>query len=558
MNFTKSSPIAIAVFAAAASLAAQTFHSAPADAAAQENKYLSAADIEAGGKVYQARCSACHGPTAKGQGNIPALATGATQQAKPGEVFWYITKGDLGNGMPSWAMLPEADRWQVVSYVKSLGGGGGAAAAPAAASSGGAGAASTAKFDAPAPTPPFTDFRFEKPGLTRKITVADLPKPYATQSAGNGPKIVAKPEGVWPQVPDGFKVELYSKDVDGPRMIRTAPNGDIVVAESQKGRITILRGLTADGKAEKVSVYSTSGLKYPFGIAFYPEGPNPQWLYIGNTDAVIRFAYKSGDLVATGAPEKIVDLPSNGKGHITRDIRFTPDGKKMLVSVGSGSNVDDPDTTPAEKNRADVLEFNPDGSGQKIYAYGIRNCVGEAINPKTGELWCSVNERDALGDNLVPDYITTVKPGGFYGWPWWYMGAHQDPRHAGKHPELKDKAIVPDVLLNPHNASLGILFYEGSQFPAEYKGDLFAAEHGSWNRSARVGYELIHVPMLPNGRAKGEYQDFMTGFVLPSGEAWGRPVAVTTATDGSLLVSDDAYNAIWRISYTGAAKGAGR
>ena len=308
--------------------------------------------------------------------------------------------------------------------------------------------------------------------------------------------------------------------------------------------------MTADGKTEKESVYAT-GLNRPFGIAFYPEGPNPQWLYIGDTDAVVRFAYKNGDLEATGKPEHVVDLPSNGRGHWTRDIRFTPDGKKMLVSVGSGSNIDDPDTTPAEKNRADVLEFNPDGSGMKVYASGIRNCVGEEINPKTGELWCSVNERDALGDNLVPDYITSVKPGGFYGWPWWYMGDHQDPRHEGKHPELKDKAIVPDVLLNPHNASLGFTFYDGKQFPAEYSGDIFAAEHGSWNRSARVGYEVIRVPLHGTGHATGEYEDFMTGFVLPSGDVWGRPVAVTVATDGSLLVTDDGSNAIWRISYTG-------
>lgn len=253
---------------------------------------------------------------------------------------------------------------------------------------------------------------------------------------------------------------------------------------------------------------------------------------------------------ASAGPEHIADIPG-GRGHTTRDVRFSLDGKKMWVSVGSGSNVDDPDTTPAEKNRADILEFNPDGSGMRVYAYGIRNCVGEEVNPKTGELWCSVNERDALGDNLVPDYITSVKPGGFYGWPWWYMGAHQDPRHAGKHPELKDKAIVPDVLLNPHNASLQITFYNGKQFPAEYSGDIFAGEHGSWNRAARVGYEVIRVPLHQTGHATGEYEDFLTGFVLPSGEVWGRPVGVTTATDGSLLVTDDGSNSIWRVSYTG-------
>jgi glucose/arabinose dehydrogenase len=223
----------------------------------------------------------------------------------------------------------------------------------------------------------------------------------------------------------------------------------------------------------------------------------------------------------------------------------------MFVSVGSASNVDDPDTTPDEENRADVLEFNPDGSDMRIFAYGILNCVGLAVNPKTGELWCSVNERDGLGDNLVPDYITHVKEGGFYGWPWWYMGGHQDPRHEEKHPELKDKVIAPDVILQPHNASLELTFYEGKQFPAEYRGDFFAAEHGSWNKSTRAGYELIRVPLHQTGQATGEYEDFMTGFVVDSGRVWGRPVGVAVAPDGSLLVTDDASNSIWRISYTG-------
>jgi glucose/arabinose dehydrogenase/mono/diheme cytochrome c family protein len=546
------SAVAVAVFCAATSLWGQdaNFHNAPASSAAVQNPHATQADAQAGEKIYQQNCAACHGLTAKGAGNVPALASGPTQTAKPGEIFWYITKGDMGNGMPSWAALPEEQRWQVVSYLKYLGGDNAKTLTPVA-GSGAAAASSTAKFNAPPPTPPFTDFRYEEPGKTRKITVADLPKPFATQSAGAQAHMVPRPEGVWPKVLPGFKVEMYAQGLNNPRMIRTAPNGDYFVAESMSGRIHVFRGVSADGKAEKESVYAT-GLNRPFGIAFYPQGPNPQWLYIGDTDEVVRFPYKNGDLEAAGKPEHVADLPSNGRGHWTRDVRFTLDGKKMLVSVGSASNIDDPDTTPAEKNRADVLEFNPDGSGMKVYAYGIRNCVGEEINPKTGELWCSVNERDALGDNLVPDYITSVKPGGFYGWPWWYMGDHQDPRHEGKHPELKDKAIVPDVLLNPHNASLGFIFYNGKQFPSEYDGDIFAAEHGSWNRSARVGYEVIRVPLHGTGHATGEYEDFMTGFVLPSGDVWGRPVAVTVATDGSLLVTDDGSNSIWRISYTGA------
>jgi len=521
------------------------FHNAPASAAAMENPHTKQADVEAGKDVYQQRCAACHGPTAKGAGNVPGLASGPAQTAKPGEVFWYITRGDLANGMPSWGTLPEEQRWQVVSYIRYLGGPNAAPLTPASTST----TSAPAKFEAPAPKPPFTDFRYEEPGKVRKITVADLPQPFATESAGNQAHLVPRPEGVWPKAPEGFKVEQYATGLENPRLIRTAPNGDYFVAETDKNQIRVFRGITADGKAEMTSVFAT-GLNKPFGIAFYPQGPNPQWVYIGNLDSVVRFPYKNGDVKASAAPEHIADIPG-GRGHTTRDVRFSLDGKKMWVSVGSGSNVDDPDTSPVEKNRADVLEFTPDGSGMKVYAYGIRNCVGEEVNPKTGELWCSVNERDALGDNLVPDYITSVKPGGFYGWPWWYMGAHQDPRHAGKHPELKDKAIVPDVLLNPHNASLEITFYNGKQFPAEYSGDIFAGEHGSWNRSARVGYEVIRVPLHQTGHATGEYQDFLTGFVLPSGEVWGRPVGVTTAKDGSLLVTDDGSNSIWRVSYTG-------
>jgi glucose/arabinose dehydrogenase len=224
----------------------------------------------------------------------------------------------------------------------------------------------------------------------------------------------------------------------------------------------------------------------------------------------------------------------------------------MWVGVGSASNIDDPDTTPGEKDRADILEFNPDGSGRRVYAYGIRNAGGGlSVNPKTGQLWCSVNERDGLGDNLVPDYITHVEPGGFYGWPWWYMGGHQDPRHSGKHPELKDKVITPDVVLPPHTASLEMTFYEGKQFPSDYQGDIFASEHGSWNRSQRVGYEVIRVPLHQSSHASGEYEEFLTGFVVDNRSVWGRPVGVTVAPDGSLLVSDDGSNTIWRVSYVG-------
>jgi glucose/arabinose dehydrogenase len=500
---------------------------------------------DAARSAYQVRCSNCHGERGEGMGNVPALASGGTQSASDGELFWYITKGDVKNGMPSWESLSEQERWQIVSFLRVLGN-----SKPVATPAPPSGIeVAAAGVNTPPPNAPFTDYRFEKPGTVRKITLQDLPAPFATSSAGNGPKIAPRPENAWPQVPPGFKVELYATGFDEPRLIRTAPNGDCFVAESHPGNIRVFRGITAEGKPAQAEIFAT-GLNRPFGINFYPPGPDPQWIYVGNTDSVVRFPYRNGDLKARGPAERIADLP-HGRGHWTRDIQFTPDGRKMFVSVGSASNVDDPDTHPAENNRADVLEFNPDGSAMRVYAYGIRNCVGMAINPQTNELWCSVNERDALGDNLVPDYITHVQEGGFYGWPWWYMGGHQDPRLEGTHPELKDKVITPDVILNPHNASLEMTFYEGKQFPAEYQGDIFACEHGSWNRSMRVGYELIRVPLHQTGHASGEYEDFMTGFVVDNGHVWGRPVGVTVAPDGSLLVTDDGSNSIWRISYTG-------
>ena len=395
----------------------------------------------------------------------------------------------------------------------------------------------------------FSDYRQQRPGVVHHITVADLPEPFATESAANGPTVVPRPDGAWPVAPPGFKVELYATGLNNPRLIRTAPNGDLFVVESGAQDVKVMRGLTPDGKAQTVTTFAT-GLKQPFGLAFYPLGANPQWIYIGNTDSVVRFPYRNGDLKARGAAETIVPvLPAHG-GHWTRDVAFTLDGKKMFVSVGSASNVDDSDISKHEFQRADVLEFNPDGSGRRVYAYGIRNAVGIAVHPRTGELWASVNERDALGDNLVPDYITHVQEGGFYGWPWWYMGPHQDPRHAGKHPELKDKVITPDVILQPHNASLEMTFYDGKQFPSEYAGDIFAGEHGSWNRSIRTGYEVIRVPMR-DGKATGEYIDFMNGFVTPEGNVWGRPVGVAVAPDGALMVSDDGSNSIWRVSYHG-------
>src|SRR5262249_30809960 len=289
----------------------------------------------------------------------------------------------------------------------------------------------------------FADYSQQKPGTFRKITLADLPQPFESASAMNMPSVVARPANAWPQAPPGFKVELYAAGLDNPRLIRTAPNGDLFLAESQTGKIKVFRGVGKNGQAETTEVFAT-GLDRPFGIAFYPPGPNPQWVYVGNTGSVVRFPYRVGDMKASGPKQVIVpDLPSGGfltgGGHWTRDVVFSRDGKKMYVSVGSHSNNDDTDHNPREARRADVLEYNPDGTGGRIYAYGLRNCVGLEVHPQTGEVWCSTNERDDLGDDLLPDYITHVQDGGFYGWPWYYMGGAWDPRHRGKHPELKDK-----------------------------------------------------------------------------------------------------------------------
>lgn len=394
------------------------------------------------------------------------------------------------------------------------------------------------------------DWTTDAPGVRRKITIADLAKPNDTPSSNNHPRVVKRPDGAWPKAPEGFEVTEFATKLTQPRVIARAPNGDLFVAESSANQIRLLRDADGDGKPEVNEVFATD-LSRPFGIAFHPLGAEPKYVYVGNTDSVVRFAYKSGDTKASGKAEVVVkDIPSGneqvgGGGHWTRDLEFSPDGKTLYVSVGSRSNVDD---DKKEERRACILAFDPDGKNERVFASGIRNPVGLATHPKTGQLWTSVNERDALGDNLVPDYITHVEEGGFYGWPWYYIGGNQDPRHKGKKPDLKEKVIVPDVLLQSHMASLDMTFYTGEQFPKEYLHDAFAAEHGSWNRARRVGYKVIRVPMK-DGKATGEYEDFLTGFVTKDGDVWGRPVGVAVAKDGALMVTDDASGTIWRVAY---------
>jgi glucose/arabinose dehydrogenase/cytochrome c2 len=419
------------------------------------------------------------------------------------------------------------------------------------------------------------DWQREAPGVKHHITVADLPAPFATVSSGNGPQVVPPPDGAMPSVPAGFTVKKFADGLHNPRLLRTAPNGDIFIAETAPSRIRVMR--TADGAdAPAVNQIFATGLDHPFGLAFYPPGNDPKWLYVANNNSVVRFPYHNGDLQASGAFEVIVPrLTESHGGHSTRDVAFSNDGRRMFISVGSASNVAEKmdRKTPeeiraweaihglgaawgAETHRAEILVTDPDGRQPlRSYATGIRNGVGLAVNPETGELWVSTNERDALGDNLVPDYVTRVKEGGYYGWPWYYMGNFEDPRHAGERPDLAGKAIVPDVLEQSHSASLEMTFYTAATgvaaFPAEYQGDAFAALHGSWNRTTRTGYKIVRI-RVDHGVPTGEYDDFMTGFVVDDYSVWGRPVGVTVAHDGALLVTEDGNGTMWRVAYVGS------
>jgi glucose/arabinose dehydrogenase len=414
-------------------------------------------------------------------------------------------------------------------------------------------------------TTAFGSWHDDAPGKRRHITVDALPAPYVTPSVGNTVRVVRAPADARLKAPAGFEVKPFASGLSGPRLLRVAPNGDVFVAETGAGRVRVLRPNQNGAAVERSEIFA-SGLRGPFGIAFYPSD-NPAWVYIANVDSVVRFAYRDGDMTAHGPAETVVpQLPTGG--HTTRDVAFSRDGMRMFVSVGSASNdaegmgrLDaaalkrwEEDKPPGatwgnDAQRADVLVFDSLGKNGKIFATGIRNCVGLAINPTTGEPWCATNERDGMGDNLPPDYVTRVRAGAFYGWPWYYMGAHEDPRHAGERPDLKQKVTAPDVLVQPHSAPLQMMFYDGSQFPADLKGSAFVALHGSWNRATRTGYKIIRV-IVKDGVPTGEYEDFVTGFAIDDTSVWGRPVGVAQTKDGALIFSEDGNGTIWRVSHS--------
>jgi glucose/arabinose dehydrogenase len=366
----------------------------------------------------------------------------------------------------------------------------------------------------------------------------DLPAPFATKSAGNGPDNAKPPEGFLPTVPEGFHINIFAKGFAVPRFLTVAPNGDIFLADTGAGKVIILRDPQHTGEATEREIFA-EGQNRPFGIAFHND-----YVYVGNMTSLVRFHYDKQTSKRTGEAEKLMDLP--GGGHSTRTVAFSPDGTRLFVSIGSSSNID----IEKDERRAAVLVCDPDGKNARIYASGLRNAVGLAVEPVTGTMWVSVNERDELGDDLPPDYFTSIQDGGFYGWPYSYIGKNVDPRVKPQRPDLVAKAIIPDVLLGPHVAPLEFAFYTAKQFPAQYQGGAFVAEHGSWNRATRNGYQVAFVG-FKDGKAAVDPKPFLTGLVPdPRGTSVnGRPVGVTVAPDGSLLVSDDGAKVIYRISY---------
>lgn len=410
----------------------------------------------------------------------------------------------------------------------------------------------------------FGDWSKDAPGVVRHITADDLDKPFVTPSASNAPSPVPMPAGATPKVPAGFRIDLVASGLANPRAMRVAPNGDLFVADSQSDKVLVFRVPAGGSKPTEQAVYAT-GLKQPYGVNFYPPGPDPQWVYVANGDSIVRYPYKSGDLKAEGKPQTILtDVPAGG--HWTRDLAFSPDGRTMYLAVGSASNIAEgmskapPGGVSAwasghalgeawgtEAERAAIWAMTPEGKDRQIYATGLRNCAGVTMQPETSNLWCVVNERDGLGDNVPFDYATHVAKGGYYGWPWYYIGNHEDPRLQGARPDLAGKATVPDVLFQTHSAPLNIVFYEADQFGPDYRGDAFVTMHGSWNRGTRTGYKVVLLK-FDGGRPTGEYEDFITGFVQSNENVWGRPVGIAVAKDGSLFVGEDGSGTLWRVS----------
>ena len=419
------------------------------------------------------------------------------------------------------------------------------------------------------------DWRQDAPGHDTHIDVATLPPPFATPSAGNPPRVIARPADARLSLPPGFHIEVFATGLAGPRKMLETPGGDVLVSETYGGRISLLHPTrmhpTGNGAREPLREVLAAGLRQPFGLAFYPDAQHPRWLYVAESNRVVRYPYPPTGDAARTAQIVVPDLPSGG-AHFTRDLAFSPDGKRMFVSVGSASNIAagmaavppagiaawESQHAPGaawggETDRADILVFDVDSRAPgRVFATGLRNCVSLTVQPGSGELWCTTNERDCLGDDLVPDYSTHVAEGAFYGWPWYYLGAHPDPRVVPARPDLRDRVTVPDILYQAHSAALNLTFYTActgaSAFPAEYVGDAFVAFHGSWNRDPRTGYKLVRVRMR-GGRPTGEYTDFLTGFMVDDADVWGRPVATAELADGSLLMSDDGSNTIYRISY---------
>jgi len=408
----------------------------------------------------------------------------------------------------------------------------------------------------------YGDWRQDDPGLRRLIRPQDMPPPNLGHRAHMSQRLTPRPANALPKAPPGFKVELLLDGLTNPRMLRLAPDGSIFVSETRAGRVRLLR--LQKGRVTQNEVFA-EGLDRPFGIAF-PPGEDPRFVYISTETRVLRFPWRKGELRPQGKPEVLVDQIPQG-GHTTRDIAFSRDGSRLYLSVGSLGNAGENmpwlsveeirkvqrDVAPGaswgpEAGRALVYVMDADGRNKRIFATGLRNCVGLAVDPSSDTPWCSTNERDMIGDDLPPDYATRLRDGGFYGWPWFYIGANEEPRWKGPRPDLAPQVIVPDVLIQAHSAPLGMTFYTGRQFPQHMQGSAFVALHGSWNRAQRVGAKVIRIPMK-DGVPTGEYEDFLTAFTDRDETVWGRVVGVTQAQDGSLLVSDDGGNVIWRVSY---------